>query len=117
MLNTGGPVLMPWLDKISAVLETWLPGDSIGPATAKLLFGDANPGGRLPVTFPASRMQGPGTKESEYPGILLPDGSLQVHFDEGIFVGYRYWDEYGETPLFPFGYGLPTPRLHGAERA
>jgi len=107
VLNTGGAVLMPWLGKVSAVLETWLPGDSIGPATAKLLFGDAEPGGRLPVTFPADETQGPATKPSDYPGELAADGALGTeHFDEGIFVGYRYWDQNNQKPLFPFGYGL-----------
>jgi len=107
VLNTGGAVTMPWLDRVAAVLETWLPGDSIGPATAKLLFGDAEPGGRLPVTFPADETQGPATKASQYPGTVSEDGALDTaHFDEGIFVGYRYWDQYNQTPLFPFGYGL-----------
>ena len=107
VLNTGGAVTMPWLNQVAAVLETWLPGDSIGPATAKLLFGDAAPGGRLPITFPADETQGPGTKESEYPGTAYPDGSLDTaHFDEGLLVGYRYWDQYNQKPLFPFGYGL-----------
>jgi len=107
VLNTGGAVLMPWLEKVAAVLETWLPGDGIGPATAKLLFGDAEPGGRLPVTFPADEKQGPGVKEEDYPGVVAADGHLEtVQFSEGIFVGYRYWDEHGQKPLFPFGYGL-----------
>jgi beta-glucosidase len=92
---------------VAGVLETWLPGDSMGPATAKLLFGDAEPGGRLPITFPADETQGPATKESQYPGTQSPDGSLDTaHFDEGIFIGYRYWDQYNQKPLFPFGYGL-----------
>ena len=59
VLNTGGPVLMPWLSQISSVLEAWYPGQQFGPAIAAVLFGDANPGGRLPVTFPAGETQGP----------------------------------------------------------
>ena len=107
VLNTGGAVTMPWLDHVAGVLEMWLPGDAYGSAAAKLLFGDAEPGGRLPVTFPKDETQGPAIKESEYPGTLYPDGSVDTaHFDEGIFVGYRYWDQYNQTPLFPFGYGL-----------
>jgi beta-glucosidase len=107
VLNTGGAVLMPWLDKVAGVLETWLPGDAIGPATTKLLFGDAEPGGRLPVTFPADEKQGPGIEEEDYPGTVASDGHLEtVQFSEGIFVGYRYWDQHGQKPLFPFGYGL-----------
>jgi beta-glucosidase len=89
------------------VLEMWLPGDSYGPAAAKLLFGDADPGGRLPVTFPADETQGPATKPSQYPGTLSDDGSLDTaHFDEGIFIGYRYWGQFKQQPLFPFGAGL-----------
>jgi beta-glucosidase len=107
VLNTGGAVTMPWLARAGAVLETWLPGDSDGPATAKLLFGDADPGGRLPVTFPADETQGPGTKSEEYPGATTANGTLDtVKFDEGVFVGYRFWDEHAQKPLFPFGYGL-----------
>jgi beta-glucosidase len=107
VLNTGGAVTMPWLNQVAAVLEMWLPGDAGGPAAARLLFGDAEPGGRLPVTFPADETQGPAMKSSEYPGALRADGSIDTaHFDEGIFVGYRYWDQYGQQPLFPFGYGL-----------
>ena len=107
VLNTGGAVTMPWLDHVAGVLEMWLPGDAYGSVAAKLLFGDAEPGGRLPVTFPKDETQGPATKESEYPGTLSEDGSVDTtHFDEGIFIGYRYWDQYNQTPLFPFGYGL-----------
>jgi beta-glucosidase len=107
VLNTGGAVTMPWLDRVAAVLEMWLPGDSYGPAAAKLLFGDAEPGGRLPVTFPKDETQGPATKTSQYPGTLSDKGALETAaFDEGIFIGYRYWDQYNQAPLFPFGYGL-----------
>ncbi|MGI4875871.1 MAG: glycoside hydrolase family 3 C-terminal domain-containing protein, partial [Janthinobacterium lividum] len=108
MLQTGGAVSMPWLGKVAGVIEMWLPGDSIGPAAAQLLFGDVDPGGRLPVTFPADEEQGPASEASQYPGSLDPaTGALDaVHFDEGLFVGYRYWDARDQKPLFPFGYGL-----------
>jgi beta-glucosidase len=107
VLNTGGAVTMPWLGQVAGVLEMWLPGDAYGTAASRLLFGDAEPGGRLPVTFPKDETQGPGTKESEYPGSLSDDGAVDTtHFDEGIFVGYRYWDQYKQDPLFAFGYGL-----------
>jgi beta-glucosidase len=107
VLNTGGAITMPWLDHVAGVLEMWLPGDADGSAAAKLLFGDADPGGRLPVTFPKDETQGPATKPSEYPGDLRESGSIDTtHFDEGIFIGYRYWDQNNQTPLFPFGYGL-----------
>ena len=107
VLNTGGAVTMPWLSQVAAVLEMWLPGDAYGSAASKLIFGDAEPGGRLPVTFPKDETQGPATKASQYPGTLYADGSIDAtHFDEGIFIGYRYWDQYNQAPLFPFGYGL-----------
>jgi beta-glucosidase len=108
VLSTGGPVAMPWLDKVAAVMETWLPGDAFGPAMAAMLFGDAEPGGRLPVTFPADETQGPGTKPDEFPGTIDPvTGRLdQAHYDEGVDVGYRFWDDHDQQPLFPFGYGF-----------
>jgi beta-glucosidase len=107
VLVTGGAVTMPWLDRVAAVLELWLPGDSYGTALARLLYGDADPGGRLPVTFPADATQGPGVTPASYPGTLSPSGAVEtVRFDEGLLVGYRFWDARGQTPLFPFGYGL-----------
>jgi beta-glucosidase len=85
-----------------------MPGDAFGPAVAAMLFGDAEPGGRLPVTFPADESQGPATKRSEFPGTTDPTtGRLaDAHYDEGVNVGYRFWDAHGQRPLFPFGYGL-----------
>jgi len=108
VLSTGGPVAMPWLDKVAAVMETWLPGDAFGPAVAAMLFGDVEPAGRLPVTFPADESQGPGSKRAEFPGDVDPaTGRLdKAHFDEGVNVGYRFWDAHDQQPLFPFGYGL-----------
>ncbi|HEY7621455.1 MAG TPA: glycoside hydrolase family 3 C-terminal domain-containing protein [Solirubrobacteraceae bacterium] len=103
VLNTGGPVLMPWLHRVDAVLETWYPGQQFGTALAGVLFGDSDPGGRLPITFPASDQQGPAppTRPERYPGI-----DNVVHYDEGLLVGYRWYDATGQRPLFPFGYGL-----------
>lgn len=103
VLQTGGPVEMPWLDKISAVIEAWYPGQEAGNAIADVLFGDAEPGGRLPQTFPQrlsdnSAMTG---DPKTYPG---HDG--HVVYTEGLAVGYRHHDADGEKPLFPFGYGL-----------
>ena len=87
VLNTSTPVAMPWLEKVGAVLETWYPGQETGTGTASLLFGDADPGGRLPMTFAASADQGPATQTEEYPGL-----NGIAHYSEGIFVGYRWYD-------------------------
>src|SRR5215472_4619589 len=103
VLNTGGPVLMPWLHEAAGVLEAWYPGQMFGTAVAAVLFGDASPAGRLPVTFPASDTQGPApvTQPEHYPGV-----NGVVRYDEGLAVGYRWYDQTGQRPLFPFGYGL-----------
>jgi beta-glucosidase len=104
VLNTGGPVLMPWLNEVSGVLEAWYPGQQFGPAIAAVLFGDASPGGRLPVTFPASQSQGPAAANppNTYPG----DANGNESYAEALDVGYRWYDATGQRPLFPFGYGL-----------
>jgi len=108
VLQTGGAVTMPWLGQVAAVLQMWLPGDGFGPAAARLLFGDAEPGGRLPVTFPADETQGPGRTRESYPGRKdARTGALDdVEFSEGLLVGYRWWDAMAQAPLFPFGHGL-----------
>ncbi len=111
---TGGPVAMPWLHQVAGVLEMWEPGATFGTAVASLLFGDSDPSGRLPITFPANDSQGPGATPAEYPGITdLATGASddydqleQEDFNEGVDVGYRYYETHGEQPLFPFGYGL-----------
>jgi beta-glucosidase len=101
VLHTSGPVLMPWLSRVAAVVEAWYPGERSGEAIAAVLFGDVNPSGKLPMTFPADETQGVARTPAEYPGV---DGA--VHYDEGIFVGYRSYDQFGQQPLFPFGHGL-----------
>ncbi len=111
VLQTGGPVEMPWLDKVSAVIQAWYPGQEAGNAIADVLFGDAEPGGRLPQTFPQrlsdnSAMTG---DPSTYPG---KDG--HVVYAEGLSVGYRHHDADGAKPLFPFGYGLSYTRFEWA---
>jgi beta-glucosidase len=112
VLTVGGPVAMPWLDDVAGVLVLWLPGDAYGTAAARLLYGDDDPGGRLPVTFPADETQGPGTTQATYPGTLTADGALdRVVFEEDLAIGYRYWDAHGQTPLFPFGHGLSYARF------
>jgi beta-glucosidase len=101
VLNTAGPVAMPWIDKVAAVIWAGHPGAFDGSSIAALLFGDANPSGKLAVTFPLNEQQGPATKPDEYPG----DGRV-VNFTEGLLVGYRWYDAKNQTPLFPFGHGL-----------
>jgi beta-glucosidase len=101
VLNTGAPVLMPWLSQIAGLVEAWYPGQDDGTAIAQVLFGQADPSGHLPVTFPASASETPVSTPQQFPGV---DG--QVDYSEGIDVGYRWYDANNVTPLFPFGYGL-----------
>lgn len=105
VLQTAGPVELPWLDTVDAVLELWYPGQEAGRALAAVLYGDADPGGRLPVTFAAAHDY-PATEPGSYPGIEGGGGYPEVTHAEGVFVGYRYVDEQGLDPLFPFGHGL-----------
>jgi beta-glucosidase len=101
VLNTGGPVTMPWLDKVAAVLEMWYPGEEGGNAAAAVLFGDTEPSGRLPITFPARLADTPASTPGQYPGV-----NGVATYSEGLEVGYRHYDARDIAPLFPFGYGL-----------
>jgi beta-glucosidase len=101
VLNTGSAVTMPWLDQVKGVIEAWYPGQDDGDEIAAVLFGDVNPSGKLPVTFPVSLSQVPASTAAQWPGT---DGTVQ--YSEGILVGYRWYTTKGITPLFPFGYGL-----------
>jgi len=101
VLETGGPVVMPWLAKVPAVLEAWYAGNGGTAALARILFGDIDPSGRLPVTFPQSDAQLPRPKLAEPPA-----GYWYVNYTEGAEVGYRWFDSHKLTPLFPFGFGL-----------
>jgi beta-glucosidase len=101
VVDAGAPVVMPWLNQVASVVDAWYPGESNGTALAAVLFGQVDPSGHLPVTFPTDLSQVPASSPSQFPGV---DG--QVQYSEGIDVGYRYYDAANETPLFPFGYGL-----------
>jgi beta-glucosidase len=102
VLNTGDPALLPWLQEVKAVLEMWYPGQEGGTSTAKLLLGQANPGGKLPISWPVS---GDQTPFAGHPERITGDGS-KVVFSEGLYMGYRWYDQQKITPLFPFGHGL-----------
>jgi beta-glucosidase len=102
VLATGGPVLLPWLEQVPAVLESWYGGQEQGNALADVLFGDITPSGKLPVTFPRSDQDTPVSEPSQY---AVRDDFI-AHFSEGLTVGYRGYDQFGIEPLFPFGYGL-----------
>ena len=101
VVNAGAPVAMPWLDQVGAVLDTWYPGQASGTALASVLFGQTDPGGHLPVTFPTSLSQVPASTTAQFPG-----NGTTVQYSEGLDVGYRWYDAKDSTPLFPFGYGL-----------
>jgi beta-glucosidase len=102
VLQSGGPVLTPWRDKVRGLLEAWYPGQNGGTAMARVLFGDAEPAGRLPATFPLSEADEPVAGDPEkYPGT----GEV-VRYKEGIFIGYRWFDERKLGVAYPFGYGL-----------
>ncbi len=99
---SGGPVLLPWLEQVPAVLETWYGGQEQGNALADVLFGDINPSGKLPVTFPHGESGTPVSSPEQYAG---RDG-FAASYSEGLGVGYRGYDQLEIEPLFPFGYGL-----------
>ena len=99
VLQSGCPVTMPWLDQVAGVLQAWYPGQEAGNSIADVLLGRADPGGRLPQTFP-HRLEDDPTRIN-YPGELG-----HVRYGEGIFIGYRYYEKKKIPPLFPFGFGL-----------
>jgi beta-glucosidase len=100
VVNAGSPVAMgKWLARVPAVLDMWYGGQAAGNALAAILFGDASPSGKLPVTFPREWNDSPAS--ANYPGT-----KLHVEYAEGIYVGYRYFDTRSVDPLFPFGHGL-----------
>jgi beta-glucosidase len=100
VLNTGSPVSMPWLDEVAAIVLAYYPGQENGNAVANVLLGKVNPSGKLPVTFPKRLQNNPAFLGTPY------QGARQIHYGEGIFVGYRFYDEQDIEPMFPFGYGL-----------
>lgn len=104
VLETGGPVLMPWAKKVPAIVEAWFPGTAGGDAIANILTGRVNPSGRLPVTFPMSEAQLPRPVR---PGTGLTDGEMfSIDYQEGAAIGYKWFDARALEPLFPFGHGL-----------
>ena len=105
---SGNAVAMPWIAEVPAVVQGWYLGSECGRVLASVLFGEVNPSGKLPFTFPAALEDVGAHREGQYPGIGRTDGSkiTDERYDEGIFVGYRYADKNRLTPLFPFGHGL-----------
>jgi beta-glucosidase len=101
VLKSGSALLMPWINSVAAVLEAWYPGEEDGNAVADVLFGEVNPSGKLPMTFPRSLDQTLARNPEWYPG----DGQ-QVHYGEKLEVGYRWYQSENKEPLFPFGFGL-----------
>jgi beta-glucosidase len=112
VLENGGPVLLPWLDQVNAVLESWYAGARGGEAIGNILFGEVNPSGKLPVSFPR--------READLPRLVIPapppgqagdpeylhPALIDCDYSEGLQVGYRWYDAEKKEPLFPFGFGL-----------
>jgi beta-glucosidase len=116
VLETGTAVTMPWIDKVSGVLEAWYAGSKGAEAVANVLFGGVNPGAKLPLTFPRSEADLPHPDLVKPPGggadagaVVKPEDAkptFSVHYDEGLKVGYKWYDAENKPVLFPFGYGL-----------
>lgn len=116
VLKDNAATVMPWINRVPAILEAWFPGQEDGNIVARLLFGIVNPSGKLPVTFPQLASDGPLRTARQYPGVD-PDGKpvpirpsnnrpTTVEYSEGLKIGYRWYDSQGIRPQFPFGYGL-----------
>ncbi len=101
VINSGGPVVMPWLNSVAGVFENWYGGQETGAAMAALIFGTVDPSGKLPVTFPVSLSQVPAQTAAQWPGT-----TAGIDFSEGVDIGYRWYQSQNITPQFPFGYGL-----------
>jgi len=120
VLETGGPVLMPWINAVPAVVQAWYPGQRGGEAIARVLFGQVNPSGRLPITFPRDAAQAPRPTAPGLAELKTADAAASnpgagsaadlqpfaVDYVEGSDVGYRWYEREGRKPLFPFGHGL-----------
>ena len=120
VIESGGPVSMPWIDQVSAVLEAWYPGTRGGEAIASILFGDVNPSAKLPVTFAKTEADLPhptataqpapreGDEVEAFPGApwKVNKRRFDIEYDEGLLVGYKWFDAKDKQPLFPFGFGL-----------
>ena len=106
VVDAGAPVGMPWLDKVAAVVDAWYPGQTNGTSLADILFGEVNPSGHLPVTFPRTLSQVPAASPERFPGV-----GGRVLYSEGLLVGYRWYDANDIPPLFPFGFGLSYTRF------
>jgi beta-glucosidase len=110
VVNAGSPVAMPWADAAAAIVQLWYPGQEGGRALAEVLFGDADPGGRLPLTIPRRLEDTPAWLD-------CPGDALTLRYAEGVFVGHRWYDARGIEPRFPFGHGLSYARFaYGALR-
>jgi beta-glucosidase len=105
VMKSGTAILMPWAASVPAILQAWYPGEEDGNAVAAVLFGDVNPSGKLPLTFPAQLSDLPANTAAEYPGVSV-NGTPTATYSEGVFVGYRHYDQANIAPLFPFGFGL-----------
>jgi beta-glucosidase len=104
VLESGNPVSMPWRDKVRAIVQAWYPGQAGGQAIAEILTGRVNPSGRLPITFPANLAQ---TPRPELPGLGTPWGTpVTIRYDEGAEVGYRWYAQKKQKPMYAFGHGL-----------
>jgi beta-glucosidase len=121
VLKDNASTLMPWVDKVPAVLETWFPGQEDGAIMARLLFGLATPSGKLPVTFPMRESDLPASDAKRWPGVDTLGNAVsasapasfggsgmptRVEYSEGLRIGYRWFDANAVKPRFPFGYGL-----------